>query len=370
MKALLLETTDGPEAVRVGEVPTPEAQAGEVRVAIKAASMNHREMWIARGLYPGMALPSTMGCDGAGVVDQVGAGVSGVVVGDEVVIYPGRDWGTNRHAPHPAFGLLGMPHPGTIAEYVCVPAENIAPKPKGMSWEEAAATVLTGLTAWRALMFKGQLQSGETVLISGVGGGVATFGLAFAVALGAKVYVTGESQDVLDRAMEMGALGGLLYTDPDWRKQVSKLTGGIDVVLRDLDQLHEGALGLLLALDDVDEQCRGAGGDAQVGGKVVRITGYPAQFGAVGDGDYRGGGQGTRFQRDRAAGDVDADVLLEAVHVAADDPDARAVDGEGLEAPARGDDVVAQAGAEDVCAGVVGDQLEFGGRAGEGDLGV
>jgi len=100
-----------------------------------------------------------------------------------------------------------------------------------MGWSEAAATVLTGLTAWRALMFKGQLQPGETLLISGVGGGVATFGLAFAVALGAKVYVTGESQDVIDRAKEMGAIDGLLYIDPEWRKKVGKMTGGIDVVL-------------------------------------------------------------------------------------------------------------------------------------------
>lgn len=231
MKALLLETSEGPEAVRVAEVETPEPQPGEVRVAIKAASMNHREMWIARGLYPGMVLPSTMGCDGAGVVEKLGEGVTGVAVGDEVVIYPGLKWGANRHAPQADFGLLGMPFSGTIAEYICVPAQSVAPKPSGMSWEEAAATVLTGLTAWRALMFKGQLKPGETLLISGIGGGVATFGLAFAVALGAKVYVTGESQDVLDRAMEMGALGGLLFTDPEWRKQVGKLTGGIDVVL-------------------------------------------------------------------------------------------------------------------------------------------
>ena len=231
MKALLLETADGPASVRVAEVPTPEPKPGEVRVAIKAASMNHREMWIARGLYPGMSLPTTLGCDGAGVVDAIGAGVSGAAIGDEVVIYPGRNWGPNRHAPQADFGLLGMPFDGTMAEYICVPAENLAPKPKGMSWEEAAATVLTGLTAWRALMFKGQLQPGETVLISGVGGGVATFGLAFAVAHGAKAYVTGESEDVLARAKDMGALGGLLYTDPEWRKQVGKLTGGIDVVL-------------------------------------------------------------------------------------------------------------------------------------------
>ena len=231
MKALLLETGDGAEATRVAEVSNPEPANGEVRVKIKAASINHREMWIARGLYPGMVYPSVMGCDGAGVVDMVGAGVTGVSVGDEVVIYPGRNWGPNRHAPQADFGLIGMPFPGTIAEYVCVPSENLAPKPANMTWEEAAATVLTGLTAWRALMFKGQLQPGETVLISGVGGGVATFGLAFAVAHGAKVYVTAESEEILARARDMGALGGLLYTDPEWRKQIGKLTGGIDVVL-------------------------------------------------------------------------------------------------------------------------------------------
>ena len=231
MKALLLESTDGPEAVRVVDVETPEPVAGQVRVAIKAASMNHREMWISRGLYPGMVTPCTMGCDGAGVVDMIGEGVTGVEIGDEVVLYPGRDWGPNRHAPQAEFGLLGMPHPGTIAEYVCVPAENLAPKPAGMSWEEAAASILTGLTAWRALMFKGQLQPTDTVLISGVGGGVATFGLAYAVALGCKVYVTGESEEVIERAKSMGATDGLLYTDPEWRKKVGPMTGGIDVVL-------------------------------------------------------------------------------------------------------------------------------------------
>jgi NADPH:quinone reductase-like Zn-dependent oxidoreductase len=231
MLALYQETTVGPEAVRVAEVPTPVPGPGEVRVAIRAASVNHREMWIARGLYPGMNLPTTMGCDGAGVVDILGDGVTDAAIGDEVVIYPGLDWGANRHAPQAAFGLLGMPHAGTIAEYVCVPAESLAPKPAHMTFEEAAATVLTGLTAWRALMFKGQLKAGETLLISGVGGGVATFGLAFAVALGAKVYVTAENEEVLARAIEMGALGGVLYTDPEWRKAIGKLTGGVDVVL-------------------------------------------------------------------------------------------------------------------------------------------
>jgi zinc-binding alcohol dehydrogenase/oxidoreductase len=231
MKALYLEQADGVECVRVADVETPLPKAGEVRVAVKAASLNHRELFITRGQYPGMTLPATLGCDGAGIVDMIGDGVTGAKVGDEVVLYPARNWGPNRHAPAADFGLLGMPFGGTVAEHVCVPAENLAPKPRGLSFEEAAAIPLTGLTAWRALMFKGQLKVGETVLISGVGGGVATFGLAFAVARGANVYVTGETDDVLARAVEMGAKGGLLYTDPEWRRQVGKLTGGIDVVL-------------------------------------------------------------------------------------------------------------------------------------------
>jgi len=122
MKALLLESTDGPEAVRVTDVETPEPAAGEVRVAIKAASMNHREMWISRGLYPGMVTPCTMGCDGAGVVDMIGDGVEGVEIGDEVVLYPGRDWGSNRHAPQAEFGLLGngcIQHFAGIGVTVC-----------------------------------------------------------------------------------------------------------------------------------------------------------------------------------------------------------------------------------------------------------
>lgn len=231
MKALYLETADGPESVQVREVETPAPKAGEVRIAVKAASLNHRELFITHGQYPGMSLPTSLGCDGAGVVDMVGEGVTDANIGDEVVIYPGRNWGSNRHAPGADFGLLGMPFDGTVAEYVCVPVGNLAPKPAHLSFEEAAAVPLTGLTSWRALMFKGQLQPTDTLLISGVGGGVATFGLAFAVALGANVYVTGESDEIIARAVDMGAKGGLLYTDPEWRRQVGKLTGGVDVVL-------------------------------------------------------------------------------------------------------------------------------------------
>lgn len=231
MKALYLEAADGPDSVAVKDVPTPSPKAGEVRVAIKAASLNHRELWIPRGQYPGMQLPATLGCDGAGLIDQLGDGVTSAKVGDEVVIYPGLNWGPSRRTPAKEFGLLGMPGPGTIAEYICVPTENLAPKPAHLSFEEAAAVPLTGLTSWRALMFKGELQAGETVLIIGIGGGVATFGLAFAVAKGAHVYVTGESDEVLANAQNMGARGGLNFNDPDWRKKLMPLTGGVDVVI-------------------------------------------------------------------------------------------------------------------------------------------
>src|ERR1700759_5446226 len=124
-----------------------------------------------------------------------------------------------------------MPGPARIADFVCVPAANLAPKPAFLSFEEAAAVPLTGVTAWRALFFKGELAAGETVLIIGVGGGVATFALAFAVAKGAHAYVTGETDKILDAAKAMGAKGGLKYTDPDWRKKVQPLTGGVDVVV-------------------------------------------------------------------------------------------------------------------------------------------
>jgi NADPH:quinone reductase-like Zn-dependent oxidoreductase len=231
MKALVLEKADGPESVAVKEVETPAPKAGEVRVAVRAASLHHRELWIPRGQYPGMQLPTILGCDCAGVIDELGEGVTSARVGDEVVVYPALNWGPNRHAPAREFGLLGMPGPGTIAEYVCVPAGSLAAKPGFMSFEEAAAVPLTGLTSWRALFFKGQLKAGETVLISGIGGGVATFALAFAVAKGAHAYVTGETDEILERAKAMGAKGGLKYTDAQWRKQVQPLTGGVDVVI-------------------------------------------------------------------------------------------------------------------------------------------
>ena len=183
-------------------------------------------------MYPGLTLPTTMGADGAGVVDQVGEGVDAALIGRETVLVSGAELGARITAfPTGKFGLLGMPGPGTIADYICVPAASAEPKPASLSFEEAAALPTAGVTAYRALTFSAQFEAGETVLITGISGGVACFALQFALAMGARVFVTSSSDDSIARAVAMGASGGLNYKDESWRKQVGKLTGGIDVVI-------------------------------------------------------------------------------------------------------------------------------------------
>lgn len=230
MKALVLSEATGPDSVVVRDEPRPALAACSVRVALKAASLNHRELWISRGLYPGMKLPCVMGADGAGVVTEVSDGVDPALVGQEVVLYPGDGWGDNRRFPASTFAMLGMPLPGTVAEEICVPATTVFPKPAHLSFEQAAALPTAGITAWRGLTEKAGLQSGETLLVTGIGGGVATFALVFGRALGATVYVTSGSDQTLARAGELGAAGGFNYREPGWRKALQQACRGLDVV--------------------------------------------------------------------------------------------------------------------------------------------
>jgi len=230
MKALILTHAEGPESTELQDVPVPVPTAGEVRVALKAASLNYRELWITRGMYPGMKLPSSLGADGAGIIESVGAGVDATLAGREVVLYPGVGWGDDSRFPSKHFALYGMPLPGTLAQYICVPAANVAAKPAHLSFEQAACLPTAGVTAWRALTTKAQLAAGENVLITGIGGGVAVLALKFAVALGAKVFVTSSSDAKLEQAAALGASGGVNYTQDKWGKPLAKLAGGIDVV--------------------------------------------------------------------------------------------------------------------------------------------
>lgn len=231
MSALMLQTPNGPESTQMVQVERPKPKAGEVRVALKSASLNHRELWITRGQYPGMVLPAVLGADGAGVIESVGPGVGQEYIGREVVLYPAAYWGDNPEYPTKAFSILGMPLPGTLAEFICVPAKNLALKPACLSFEEAACVPLTGVTAWRALTVKARLKPGEKVLVTGIGGGVAVWALKFAVALGAEVYVTSSSEDKIRLAQALGARGGVNYKNEKWGKELAQLSGGIDVVI-------------------------------------------------------------------------------------------------------------------------------------------
>ncbi|MEE4380213.1 MAG: zinc-binding dehydrogenase [Candidatus Competibacteraceae bacterium] len=231
MRAVVLPQTGGPNQLRIEQVKTPTPEPGQVRVALRAAALNRRDVWISLGLYPRIQLPCILGSDGAGIIDQIGDGIDQQWIGREVVIYPAYDWGDDPRFPGPTFRVLGMPDPGTFADFICVPVEHVFPKPAHLSWEQAAAIPLAGLTAWRAIVTQSALQPGEKVLVTGIGGGVATFALKWAVALGAQVFVTSGHLDKIDRAMALGAVAGVNYHASDWAQQVLKLSGGLDVII-------------------------------------------------------------------------------------------------------------------------------------------
>lgn len=228
MNALVLKED---KTLIITEQAKPVAGPEEVVLSVKASALNHREIWITKGLYPGMKLPCILGADGAGVVTELGAGVSQEWKDKEVIIYPAYDWGTEEQAPTRQFRVLGMPDPGTMAEYIKVPVSSLVEKPKYLSWEEAAALPIASLTSWRALVKKGGLKEGHKVLITGIGGGVAQAGLSTALAMGAQVYVTSSSAAKISAAVIAGAQGGVNYKDEDWHLQLKALTGGIDIVL-------------------------------------------------------------------------------------------------------------------------------------------
>jgi NADPH:quinone reductase-like Zn-dependent oxidoreductase len=231
VNAIQLTETGPPEVLKITSVPDPVAGPGEVVVELRAAAVNRRDVFLRKGIAPS-PLPVIPGSDGAGVVRTIGTGVGGVAEGDEVIIFPSLGWGGGEAAPQPGFRILGGPDDGTYAELIRIPAENVMPKPKRLSWEEAAALPLAGLTAWRALISRAALRPGETVLVLGIGGGVATFALHIARAAGATVIVTSSSDDKLTRAAGMGAAAGINYTADDWVDQVKAETGGgVDVVV-------------------------------------------------------------------------------------------------------------------------------------------
>ncbi|MEO6988710.1 MAG: zinc-binding dehydrogenase [Aquihabitans sp.] len=192
---------------------------GDVRVRPMASALNHMDLWVTRG-QPRPDLPHVPGCDVAGVVEAVGSSVSGVSVGDEVVVNPAVSpldmvVAHGDDAPmYPGFAIVGEQRWGGHGELVSVPARNIVPRPSGRSWAECAAFPLATLTAYRMLR-RARLRAGERVLVVGIGGGVSMAALALARAMGATVFVTSRDEAKRRRAIELGATDAFA-SDEDW----------------------------------------------------------------------------------------------------------------------------------------------------------
>lgn len=218
MKALLLTAVHAPLEYR--DIPDPVPAEGHALVSLRAAALNHRDVFITKGLYAKIKFPAILGSDGAGEWQ-----------GQHVVIYPAYDWGDDPGFQGKNFRVLGMPDDGTFAEQISVPTAYIFPKPQHLNWEQAAALPMAGLTAWRAVFTRCQLKKGEKVLVSGVGGGVALMAMQFALAAGAEVYVSSGSPEKIQKALDMGATAGANYREADWDKHLKQAAGGFDVII-------------------------------------------------------------------------------------------------------------------------------------------
>ena len=232
MKAIRLHDLGGPDSLSYEDVPEPEPGSGETVVRLHAAALNRRDVFATYGQYPGVKpdiLPCVLGSDGSGEVVARGDGANGPAEGTEVVINPALYWGDDPRKPGKEYRILGLPDDGTFAEFVKVPAESVFPKPSHLSHEEAAALPLGALTAYRALVTRGEVQEGETVVVPGIGSGVATFVVQMAAALGARVFVTSGSDEKIEKAKELGAEGGVTYNSEGWSKELKSMTGGVDL---------------------------------------------------------------------------------------------------------------------------------------------
>ncbi|MDP1824703.1 MAG: zinc-binding dehydrogenase [Archangium sp.] len=245
MRAIAFQKHGGPEVLELMDLPIPTPGAKDVRVKVKAVALNHLDLWVRKG-WPGLklALPHVLGSDVAGVVDAVGAEVTDLPSGTEVLVNPGLSCGACarclagddvlcRH-----YKIIGEDVAGGYAEFVCVPRQNILPKPKKLSFEQAACLPLTFLTAWHMLFGRAKLSAGETVLIHAAGSGVGSAAVQLAKLAGATVIATASTSEKLGKAKSLGADHLVNYAESDFLDEVKKLTSRrmVDVVFE-----HVGA---------------------------------------------------------------------------------------------------------------------------------
>ena len=229
MKAAVLNGVNMPFVF--SDFEKPEPKKNQVLVKIEAAALNHRDVWIQKGQYAGLKFPIICGSDGCGTIVSLGQGVDAKLLHTEVVINPSMNWGDNPRVQAKDYIILGLPEHGTFAQYVCVDAKLVQPKPLHLTAQQAAAIPLAGLTAYRALFGRAKALADETVLVTGTGGGVALFSVMFAIAAGCRVYVTSGSAQKIEKAKSLGAMGGANYNASDWHKTLVKESGGFDVVI-------------------------------------------------------------------------------------------------------------------------------------------
>lgn len=230
MKGIVLDRSL-PSKIDFREVEEKQLQDHQVKITLKAAALNHRDEWCRQGLYPNISDGIILGSDGAGIISEVGKSVSNWKVGEEVIINPALFWGNDQKAQSKDFQIIGMPTHGTLANTILVSSDRIHSKPKHLSWEEAAALPLAGLTAFRALVYQGNIKENDRVLITGIGGGVAQFAAQFAIKKGAEVYVSSSSKEKIEKALEFGAKGGFNYREKTWTEEALSNTGGFDLII-------------------------------------------------------------------------------------------------------------------------------------------
>jgi len=236
MKAAVLIATGKDEdlerILEIKEVPTPSPSDDEIQINIKYSSLNHRDLWIARGMYSKIKLPAILGSDGAGTISGFGKNVSGFNIGDEVIINPGFNWGEKEDFQSKEFRILGMPDNGTLSEYITVDKSYVYKKPLHLDLSQAAALPLAGVTAYRALFKKAKLKSNDNVLITGTGGGVASLALQLAIKVTPNVFVTSSDDEKILRAVTFGAKAGANYNNNDWADKLNEITNKkIDIVI-------------------------------------------------------------------------------------------------------------------------------------------
>jgi len=245
MKAVIFNQHGGPQVLEYADVPEPKIKADEVLIEVKACALNHLDVWVRGGL-PGIKipLPHILGNDIAGVVREVGALVTWVQTGDEVMLQPGVSCGHcaaclgGQDNACRDYDILGYRRDGGYAQLVAVPAVNVIPKPANLRWEEAASFPLVTVTAWHMLVTRANIQPGEDVLVHAAGSGVGSIGIQIAKLRGARVIATAGSDEKLAKAKELGADEVVNYSSSEWPKEVKRLTDrkGVDVVFE-----HTGA---------------------------------------------------------------------------------------------------------------------------------